>query len=100
MEPEASVSGIQVEIGAKAADLPAMSKAEILRALPKLSAKERREVLDRLLQLEGEGWLDAADLSDEERQLIESRLEAHRRDPDAAIPWDDVEAKLLARFGK
>ena len=76
-----------------------MSKSEILTELPNLSAKERREVLDRLLQLEGEGWLDAADLTEEERQLIESRLEAHGQNPDAAIPWDDVEAKLLARFG-
>ena len=77
-----------------------MSKAEILTELPNLSAKERREILDRLLQLEGEGWLDDADLTDDERQLIESRLEAHRQNPDAAIPWDDVEAKLIARFGK
>lgn len=63
-----------------------MSKSEILSALPKLDAKERREILDRLLQLEGEGWLDAADLTDDERRLIESRLEAHRQNPDAAIP--------------
>lgn len=77
-----------------------MSKAEILSELPNLSAEERRELLDRLLQLEGEGWLDAADLTDDERRLIESRLEAHRQNPDAAIPWDDVEAKLIARFGK
>ncbi|MEI6082916.1 MAG: addiction module protein [Verrucomicrobiota bacterium] len=77
-----------------------MSKSEILSELPNLSAKERREILDSLLQLEGAGWLDAADLTDEERQLIESRLEAHRQNPDAAIPWEDVEAKLIARFGK
>ena len=77
-----------------------MSKAEILNSLPNLDAKERREILDRLLQLEGEGWLDAADLTDEERKVIESRLEAHRQNPDAAIPWDDVEAKLVARFGQ
>lgn len=77
-----------------------MSKSEILSELPNLSAEERRELLDRLLQLEGEGWLDAADLTDDERRLIESRLEAHRQNPDAAIPWDDVEAKLIARFGQ
>jgi len=49
---------------------------------------------------EGEGWLDAADLTDEERQVIESRLEAHRQNPEAAIPWDDMEAKLVAHFGR
>ena len=77
-----------------------MSKAEILQVLPSLSAKERREILERLLQLEGEGWLEAADLTDEERRLVESRLEAHRQNPEEAIPWEDVEAKLIARFGK
>jgi putative addiction module component (TIGR02574 family) len=71
-----------------------------LQILPSLSAKERQEILERLLQLEGEGWLEAADLTDEERCLIESRLGAHRQNPEAAIPWEDVEVKLIARFGK
>jgi putative addiction module component (TIGR02574 family) len=44
--------------------------------------------------------MDAADLTDEERRLIESRLEAHRGNPDEAIPWEDVEAELITRFGK
>jgi len=77
-----------------------MSKTQILEELPRLKTEDRQEILDRLLELEGEGWLDDADLADEERQLIESRLEAHRRNPDAVVPWEDVEAKLLARFGK
>jgi putative addiction module component (TIGR02574 family) len=77
-----------------------MSKVEILQVLPSLSAEERREILDKLLQLEGEGWLEAAGLTDAERRLIEFRLEAHRQNPEAAIPWEDVEAKLIARFGK
>jgi putative addiction module component (TIGR02574 family) len=72
----------------------------ILNVLANLSAKLRREILEKLLDLEAEGWRDAADLTDEERRLIESRLEAHRRNPDAAIPWADVEAELIARFGK
>ena len=49
---------------------------------------------------EGDGWLDAAGPTDEERQVIESRLEAHRQNPDMAIPWDDLEAKLVSRFGQ
>jgi putative addiction module component (TIGR02574 family) len=43
-------------------------------------------------------WLNAADLTDEERQIIESRLEAHRKNPDTAIPWDDIEARLVERL--
>jgi putative addiction module component (TIGR02574 family) len=44
-------------------------------------------------------WHNAADLTNDERRIIESRLEAHRQNPDAAIPWDDVEARLVTRFG-
>jgi putative addiction module component (TIGR02574 family) len=77
-----------------------MSKSEILNALSNLSAEERREILDKLLDLEAEGWMDFADLTDEERRFIESRLEAHRGNPDEAIPWEDVEAELITRFGK
>jgi putative addiction module component (TIGR02574 family) len=77
-----------------------VSKTEILKVLPTLDPQERQEILDKLLQLEGEGWLASADLTDQERQLIESRIAVHRQNPEAAIPWDDVEAKLIARFGK
>ena len=77
-----------------------MSKTQILDELPRLKTEDRQEILDKLLELEGAGWIADSDLADEERQLIESRLEAHRRNPDAVVPWEDVEAKLLARLGK
>jgi len=77
-----------------------MSKSEILTELPKLQPAERREILDKLLELEADDWLDARDLSDEERRIIGERLEAHRKNPDAAIPWDDIEAELVQRFGR
>lgn len=77
-----------------------MSKSEILTELTKLNPAERREVLSKLLELEGEDWLDASDLTDEERRIIEERLEAHKKNPDAAIPWDNIEAELIERFGR
>jgi putative addiction module component (TIGR02574 family) len=33
-------------------------------------------------------------LTEEQRQLIDRRLEEHRRDPDSAIPWEQVEARI------
>ena len=66
-----------------------MSKAEILEELPKLKPEERLEVLEKIYQLEGiaeEAWLDADDpLTDAEKALTDSRLEAHQRDPEGAI---------------
>ena len=37
-------------------------------------------------------------LTEEQRQEIDRRLAAHRANPQAAIPWEQVEAEALARF--
>jgi putative addiction module component (TIGR02574 family) len=36
-------------------------------------------------------------LSAAERELIDRRLEAYRRDPDAASPWQEVKERILRR---
>jgi len=33
-------------------------------------------------------------LTEEQRRLIDRRLEEHRRDPDSAIPWEQVKARI------
>jgi putative addiction module component (TIGR02574 family) len=33
-------------------------------------------------------------LTEEQRQLVDRRLEEHRRDPDSAIPWEQVKARI------
>jgi putative addiction module component (TIGR02574 family) len=33
-------------------------------------------------------------LTEEQRQLIDRRLEEHRLDPDSAIPWEEVKARI------
>jgi len=81
-----------------------MSKAEILEELPKLKPEERHEVLEKIYQLEHiseEEWLDADDpLTDAEKALIASRLEAHEKNPEAAIPWEQFDAQLKRRLGE
>ena len=76
-----------------------MSKAEILAELPKLSPGELREVLDRLLELH-DGWLDDGELTQEEKALIEDRLAEHAANPELAIPWEQVKARLVQRYGQ
>ncbi|MBA4188483.1 MAG: addiction module protein [Planctomycetaceae bacterium] len=39
-------------------------------------------------------------LSDSQKQEVDRRLAAHRSDPTAAIPWEQVEAEALARLPK
>jgi hypothetical protein len=36
-----------------------MSKVEILEELPKLTTEERKEILLKLAELDGDSWLDA-----------------------------------------
>jgi len=34
------------------------------------------------------------------REIVRKRLAEHRANPDASIPWEQVRAELLARFGR
>ena len=79
-----------------------MSKAEILEELPKLSPAERREIRARLYELDpaADDWDDDGELTDEEKHLIEARLAEHERNPETAIPWEEFDARLKARFGQ
>lgn len=79
----------------------AMSKAEILAELPKLSKQERYELRVRLAEMDADGWLDADDpLSDQDKALLQARLEDLEKHPEKPIPWREAEAQLNARFGK
>jgi putative addiction module component (TIGR02574 family) len=78
-----------------------MSKAEILEELAKLTPAEREEIRLKLAELDGNDWLDEDDpLTDSEKALIEARIEAHEKNPGAAIPWDEFEARLKRRLGE
>ncbi|MDX6382874.1 MAG: hypothetical protein QOK48_447 [Blastocatellia bacterium] len=73
-----------------------MSKIEILEELPKLTAEDRKEILLKLAELDGDSWLNADDdpLTDAERALLEARLAAYEMDPDAGGSWAEVEARI------
>ena len=76
-----------------------MSKADILAELPTLTPAERQEVRLKLARLDGEEWLDAGDpLTDAEKALLDARLAAYEKDPDAGSSWEEVEARIRARL--
>jgi hypothetical protein len=54
-----------------------MIKADILEALPKLNAEERREIRAKLNELDSETWFDNGELSEQEKAIIESRLDEY-----------------------
>jgi putative addiction module component (TIGR02574 family) len=42
---------------------------------------------------------DGLPLTEAQRQEIDRRLAEHARDPQSAIPWEEVRVRLLERFG-
>ena len=64
---------------------------------------DRWSVDDRLILVQ-EIWdsiaveTEHAPLTDVQRQEVDRRLAAHRANPGAAIPWEQVEAEVMARL--
>jgi len=77
-----------------------MSKAEILTELPKLTPEERQEVRERLAEIDGTDWLDDGQLTDDEKALIDSRLDECERNPRSFIHWDEAKARIQAHLKK
>ena len=76
-----------------------MSKTEILNELPNLTKVERQEIRLRLAELDGEDWLDDQDpLTVHEKALLDARLAAYARDPDAGSTWEEVEGRIRPRL--
>jgi putative addiction module component (TIGR02574 family) len=70
-----------------------MSKAQILQALAQLSPAERREIVQRVRELDGNQWIDPA-VSPQEQQLLDAELEDFARDPSPGSTWDQVQARI------
>jgi len=71
-----------------------MSKSEILEELPRLRADERREIFERICEMEEMALLSGSEPSSEEKALLDRELEEYRLNPDAGSSWKEVEARL------
>lgn len=66
---------------------------------------DRLSVAERLALI-GEIWdsiaadVGQAPLTEAQRLEVDRRLAAHRANPQAAVPWEQVEAEALARLRK
>ena len=77
-----------------------MSKTEILAELPKLTAGELAEVQTRLDELTGAAWLDGGELTDEEKRLLDARLDKCESNPSSFVPWEQAKAQIMASLKK
>ena len=71
-----------------------MSFNEVLAELPSLSFDQRQLLVRRALEL------DDQELAVEDEAVVERRLADHRRDPKSAVPLQEMEARVRARFRK
>lgn len=77
-----------------------MSKTEILAELPKLTPEERQEVRELLAQIDRTDWLDDGELMDQEKSLINARIDECERNPHSFIPWNEAKARINASLKK
>ena len=78
-----------------------MSKTEILEELPKLTKIERQEIRLKLAELDSDDWLDDEEpLTISEKALLEARLSAYAKDPDAGSTWEEVEGRIRTRLSQ
>ncbi|HEV2330622.1 MAG TPA: hypothetical protein VGY56_17715 [Verrucomicrobiae bacterium] len=57
-----------------------MSFTQVIDELPRMTPAERQQLIRRALEL------DDAPLSSADEALVESRLAAHRADPESSVP--------------
>lgn len=64
-----------------------------MEAIKRLSIPERvqlvQEIWDTL-----QSTVEQLPLTEEQKAVVDRRLEEHRRDPSSAVPWDEVKARL------
>jgi len=70
-----------------------MSKQEILAELPKLAPSDRREIFDRLCEMEEHEALDPQ-IAAQERALLDQELAEYRQEPSAGSPWAEVRDRV------
>ena len=70
-----------------------MSKSEILAELPKLGVEDRREILDRICEMEERDLLNGG-ATPEEKALLDRESEEYQRNPEAGSSWNEVEARI------
>ena len=71
-----------------------MSKTEILQELPKLALQERREIFERICELEENDLLRGGEPTADEKALLDREFEDYRQTPADGSPWHEVEARI------
>jgi hypothetical protein len=71
-----------------------MSKSEIIGELPNLGWADRREILERICEIEESELLKGVQPDADERALLDSELQDYQANPKVGSEWKDVESRL------
>jgi len=75
-----------------------MTRKELVAELLKLDPEERMRAAEELFESVAADLNNEIDLTPEQLEELDRRIEEHERDPSTAVPWEAVRAKLLAKF--
>ena len=67
-----------------------MGKTEIIAELPHMKPEERKQVFDRLCELQEVDLLRGAGPSPEEKKILDHALAEYLRDGQTGTPWREV----------
>jgi hypothetical protein len=73
-----------------------MSKSEIMAELPKLKIEDRRDIFDRLCEMEERDLLNGV-ATPQEKELLDHELEEYRNNPETGSTWDEVQSRIPKR---
>ena len=62
--------------------------------LPKLELADRREIFERICDMEERDLLNGSLPTAEEKALLDRELELYRQNPEAGSTWAEVKARL------
>jgi hypothetical protein len=77
-----------------------VSKSDILQELPNLGHRDRREILERIWEMDEADLLKGAQLDADEKSLLDRELEEYQGNPKAGADWKEVEARLRQQIRK
>lgn len=71
-----------------------MSKSDILEELPNLARGDRREILERIWEMEEADLLKGIQLDADEKALLDREFEEYKANPTAGAEWKEIEPRL------
>lgn len=75
-----------------------MSKSDILKQLPNLGRGDRREILERIWEMEESELLKGVQPDADEKVLLDNELHEYQADPNAGSEWKEVELRLRGQI--